>query len=364
MHNDLIISKPAVTTNDTELFLLLHGVGSNAEDLRSLGQALARHRPSAWVVSVQSPHLNEFANESRKGWQWFSVQGVTEANRPERVTAAMPAFIERIAAWQQLSEVNAERTTLIGFSQGSIMALESTQLAKTPRIASRVIAIAGRFAKSPHQAAQGVTLNLMHGEQDSVMPMRLAVEAERQLHALGVVATLDRFANLGHGIDARVVDAILHRLDESVRLPLWLHIGDEVLTVRNSREEVGQQLPLGAARIAREFFRHDPPTGLEIEQAIDVIENELMRLPPAYDAGRPLHSASQVLQPWATVSGSTISVETVEHWFESLSLAAQGRTSAMDKLPSGRKAAASLLLLRELMHHRGHPSIKVIKGVE
>jgi phospholipase/carboxylesterase len=205
MQSDLILQQP-VTVARSELVLLFHGVGSSAEDLAPLGQALAAARPQSWVVSVQAPHPCDFG----QGRQWFSVQGVTEANRPQRVAAAMPTFVNQVEAWQRHTGVGAEGTTLLGFSQGAIMALESSQRAAPP-IASRVVAIAGRFAQPPRRAPADVAVHLLHGEQDQVMPITLAVEAQRELSALGVPTTLDRFPGLGHGIDARVVDSILQR---------------------------------------------------------------------------------------------------------------------------------------------------------
>ena len=75
MQDDLVIRRPeAAATAASELLLLFHGVGSSAEDLRPLGQALAAHRSGAWVVSVRSPHRSEFG----AGWQWFSVQTATQ----------------------------------------------------------------------------------------------------------------------------------------------------------------------------------------------------------------------------------------------------------------------------------------------
>ena len=207
MKTDLIIQRPA-TTDGAELLLLFHGVGSSAEDLAPLGQALASKRPNAWIVSARSPDQSDFGH----GWQWFSVQGVTEANRPQRVATAMPAFLERIGAWQKETGVTPQRTTLTGFSQGAIMALESTQLSSRANSAVRVIAIAGRFAQAPRLAPQGVAVHLMHGEQDQVMPIQLAVDADQALRALGAYSTLDRFSNLGHSIDSRVVDAIARRM--------------------------------------------------------------------------------------------------------------------------------------------------------
>lgn len=210
MHDGLLIQEPAaVRTPDAELLLLFHGVGASAEDLRPLGEALAARRPHAWIVSVRGPHRSD----SGRGWQWFSVQGVTEASRPGRVAAAMPAFVERVAAWQQHTGVAAARTTLIGFSQGAIMALESTQQEPRP-IAGRVMAIAGRFAQPPRTAPVDTVVNLLHGEQDRVMPLDVALDASRHLQALGARTTLDRFPGLGHGIDSRVVDVVVQRLAE------------------------------------------------------------------------------------------------------------------------------------------------------
>jgi phospholipase/carboxylesterase len=208
---DLILQQPA-DADGAELILLFHGVGSSAEDLRPLGQVLASARPRAWVISVRSPDRSDFGS----GWQWFSVQGVTAANRPCRVAAAMPAFWARVGAWQKHTGVGPERTTLIGFSQGAIMALESMQCPEPQPLAGRVVAIAGRFAQSPHRASKGVAVHLLHGDEDRVMPVGLAVEGHTALQHLGIAATLDRFPGLGHGVDGRVVEALLRRTADMI----------------------------------------------------------------------------------------------------------------------------------------------------
>ena len=202
---DLIVQRPA---KPKQLVLLFHGVGSSARDLAPLGEALVPHLPDAAIVSVQAPE------GSGRGWQWFSVQGVTEADRPARVAAAMPGFVQAVMRWQQACAVGPAETTLIGFSQGAIMALESTQMESPP--AARVIALSGRFARPPRIAHGSVRTHLMHGDADAVMPVRLAVDALAQLQGLGAVATLDRFPGLGHGIDKRVVDAIVRRLEDAM----------------------------------------------------------------------------------------------------------------------------------------------------
>ena len=163
---DLLVQQPAAPS---QLVLLLHGVGSSARDLVPLGEALARQLGDATIVSLQAPEA------AGPGRQWFYVQGVTAADRPARVAAAMPAFLQVLRQWQGACATGPERTTLIGFSQGAIMALESTQLESAP--AQRVIALSGRFARPPRVAHASVRTHLMHGDADAVMPVRLAVDA-------------------------------------------------------------------------------------------------------------------------------------------------------------------------------------------
>jgi phospholipase/carboxylesterase len=46
---------------------------------------------------------------ARNGRQWFSVQGVTEENRQQRIDAIMPTFIETVRYWQEQSGVGPRR---------------------------------------------------------------------------------------------------------------------------------------------------------------------------------------------------------------------------------------------------------------
>lgn len=190
------------------LMLLFHGVGSSPEDLLPLGQAVGRRFPDALVLSVRSPDASDFGS----GWQWFTVRGIDEANRPQRVADAMPRFVATVRRWQHERGLDAAATTLIGFSQGAIMALEATQQAQP--LAARVIAIAGRFARPPRLAPPATALHLLHGDEDRVVPSTQSVDAARQLQALGATATLDRFAGLGHGIDTRVLERIIQRMSD------------------------------------------------------------------------------------------------------------------------------------------------------
>jgi len=193
---DVIVQQPVASA--AGLILLFHGVGSRPEDLVPLGRILADADPEAWVVSVRSPEPCDFGG----GWQWFSVRGVTEDNRPARIAVAMPAFAQRVRDWWSRTGVDAAGTTLIGFSQGAIMALESTQGPET--LAARVISLAGRFASTPRVAPAATQVHLLHGEQDPVIDPRYSLTAAEALRTLGAPVTVELFPGLGHGLDARV----------------------------------------------------------------------------------------------------------------------------------------------------------------
>jgi phospholipase/carboxylesterase len=208
--NDLIIQRPQAGVEPArELFLLFHGVGATATSLQPLGESLAQRHPHAWVVSVQAPHASDIS----AGWQWFSVQGVTPQNRAARVAAAMPTFVEVVSAWQRESGLGAAQTTLVGFSQGAIMALESTQ--QPQPVAHRVVALSGRLASPARQAPASVRIHLLHGQQDQVVPTQSSVDAHAQLQTLGAQVSLDLMPGLGHGVDAATLARLLARLEES-----------------------------------------------------------------------------------------------------------------------------------------------------
>ena len=144
MHKtDIVIARPQPSE---QLVLIFHGVGSSSQDLAPLGQALANTHKGAAVVCVQAP----YASELGRGHEWFSVMGVTEDNRPERIAQAMPLFFQSVHHWQDVMGIGAERTVLVGFSQGAIMALEASQTAVS--LAAKVIAMAGRFAQPARHA--------------------------------------------------------------------------------------------------------------------------------------------------------------------------------------------------------------------
>jgi phospholipase/carboxylesterase len=199
----IVIRQPA---HPQRLVLLMHGVGSVPQSMQGVGAWFARRDAQAMVVSVASSQPSDV---SAAGLQWFSVRGVTEDNRRQRVDAAMPLFLQTVAHWREQAGVDAARTLVAGFSQGAIMALEAAKSDQAP--AATIVAIAGRYAELP-TAKPGAAIHLLHGDADGVMPVALAHAAFERLQALGAQATLDVAPGVGHQPDPRMFALLEPRL--------------------------------------------------------------------------------------------------------------------------------------------------------
>jgi phospholipase/carboxylesterase len=180
------------------LVVLLHGVGSNGADLAPLGEMWRAALPDVAFESPDAPYRFDHG----PGFQWFSISEVTQVNRAARVAAAREGFdrtLRALAVKHGLSE-HLDRVALVGFSQGSIMALDALVDGRWP--VGAVVAFSGRLAtpgeKPPRASATPVLL--IHGEADPVIP------AADTVHAAGV---LER---LGYDVTARIEPGVGHTI--------------------------------------------------------------------------------------------------------------------------------------------------------
>jgi phospholipase/carboxylesterase len=200
------------------LFLLFHGVGGQASNMAPLAAALRAQYPQAAIVSLNGPQAFD-ALPGSGGFQWFSVVGITDENRGERVDAALPDFIARVRAWAAHFELDWPLVALAGFSQGAIMALEAVQAEH--QLAGRVIAIGSRYASVPQHAPRDVCIHLLHGTADSVLPYRLVVDAANELVALRADVTADVLPGVGHELHPKLVDKAMEQLRTFLPARLW-----------------------------------------------------------------------------------------------------------------------------------------------
>ena len=148
-----------------------------------------------------------------------------------------------------------------------------------------------------------------------------------------------------------------------------LHIGEHdtvVLIGGDAAPDTTFTLALGSSRTANAFFHHDPPQPAELESAIDAVEDEVMRARAVLPNGATLVTTDSALHELASIAGhpamggQAITLDALERLFQRLASASLGNPGALRGLPSGREAAAVLLILREFMHHLGCASITVV----
>nr|WP_314547327.1 esterase [uncultured Massilia sp.] len=191
------------------LLILLHGVGGQPADMAPLGARLAAAGPD---VRIEAPPAALPYDLGPRGHQWFSVDGITEDNRPDRIRAALPAFVETVQALQRRHGAGPQDTVLAGFSQGAIMALAACA---DGWLARHVIAIAGRFAPLPERWDGRTAVSLVHGRMDGVMPAEHSRRAAEHLAALGAPVALDLVPRAVHMLSP----AILAAAEQAWRVP-------------------------------------------------------------------------------------------------------------------------------------------------
>jgi phospholipase/carboxylesterase len=182
------------------LIAALHGVGSSARDMAA---ALAPLERVAEVVTLDG---GEPFDGGGQGRQWFSIAGVTDADRPRRVANALPALLERLDRLARSRDMRREELVLLGFSQGAMMALAMVAQQFHP---GRAVAIAGRLAVPVLPAAgRPASLLLVHDLSDPVAPPSMSRDAADRLGAASHHVRLVHTEGIGHGIGRATLGVI------------------------------------------------------------------------------------------------------------------------------------------------------------
>jgi len=136
----------------------------------------------------------------------------------------------------------------------------------------------------------------------------------------------------------------------------------------STRLEMGSgeqvELAVGPQGLAAQVLLHDPPTPLELEQAIDLIEDALMASKIPHATRADLLTAEELLIGLLSLAsqGTRLSREEVEWQFEQLAARSLAGAPLRAGLPEGREAAAALVILREVMHHLGFQGLCAVSA--
>ena len=147
--------------------------------------------------------------------------------------------------------------------------------------------------------------------------------------------------------------------DASVWLTLrFQELVTQVQSVPEADLTVDLSLPVSADALARDLLRHAPPSPLEIERAIERVEDAVMPARARLPAALRLQTSDARLRALVGAAGAAradapvwLDIDTVEQIFNRLVARAQGRPASQDPLPVDGPSAARLVIVRELLHH-------------
>ncbi len=193
-----LVREPKIKSDKNPLLLLLHGYGSNEEDLFSFASELPEEY---YIVSARAPYDMMYGS-----YAWYAIDFDADENKFSDIDQAkisrdiIADFIEELLATYP---VDADNVTLIGFSQGSI--LSYAVALSYPQKVQRVVAMSGylntematiNFAKNDFS---NLKIFASHGTVDQVIPVDWA------RHSIPVLKNLDieimyKEYPVGHGV--------------------------------------------------------------------------------------------------------------------------------------------------------------------
>lgn len=184
----------------SSLVVLLHGYGANGQDLIDLGRAWQALLPNTAFISPDAPDVIPY--QQFGGRQWFDLTFRDPTEYWRGVAGAGPlldAFLDKELARHKLAP---GRIALVGFSQGTMMALHCG-LRRNPQLAA-IVGYSGMVA-GPERLKGDVKsqppVMLIHGEQDDVIPIAAIDLARETLTGAGIPVEWHVRPGLGHGID-------------------------------------------------------------------------------------------------------------------------------------------------------------------
>ncbi len=138
-----------------------------------------------------------------------------------------------------------------------------------------------------------------------------------------------------------------------------IHIGHRATSLRGGPQG-DAVIAIGAGEIADTVFRHSPPSALEIDQAIDRVEDALTASGLRHGERGDVVIDDPQLHAVLELGGARLraSRDEVERLFAELASATPGRIAFGDDGLAGRDAAARLLILRECLHHLGYQGVR------
>ena len=193
--------QPADGGSPRALVIFIHGYGADGNDLIEIGRAWSPGLPHVAFVSPHAPFPCDMAPFGR---QWFSLANRTDEAMLAGVrdaTRIIDAFIDRECARHALAP---DRLALVGFSQGTMLALFAGVRRRQP--VAGIVGYSGRLIapeRLRHEVRSRPPVTLIHGRNDELVPAGALSQAAAALKAVGIDVASEIRPGLGHSIDQR-----------------------------------------------------------------------------------------------------------------------------------------------------------------
>ena len=191
-----------------QLVVFLHGYGADGNDLIEIGRQWQRWLPDAAFVA---PHAPEACGMSPMGRQWFALTFRDPHERWRGVNQAGPALDAFLDAEFASHDLPASKLALVGFSQGTMMALHvGLRRAQPP---AGIVGFSGMVVmeegKGPESLAAQIRAKppilLVHGDRDDVIPVDALFLSTDALAAAEVPCQWHLSVGVAHGIDGEAL---------------------------------------------------------------------------------------------------------------------------------------------------------------
>lgn len=179
-----LVRQPKIKTEKTPLVILMHGVGSNEQNMFSFTDALP---DNFLVVSARGPltlRPNSYA--------WFQAQIMPDRSiiNEEQAENSRKEIIQFIEDLKNVEDFDEEQVYLMGFSQGGIMSY-SVALTEPEKIKG-IAVMSGRLLSEvkplivSDERLKKLNIFISHGTHDSVLKFGYATDAADYLHSKGL----------------------------------------------------------------------------------------------------------------------------------------------------------------------------------
>ena len=179
------------------MVVFLHGYGASGDDLIGISDLWQDLLPPTVFIAPNGP---EPCDANIFGYQWFGLPDLSPTNMRLGLDRIRPVLLNYLHALLNEYQMSPQDLALVGFSQGTIVALE--MIFAMPTL-SCVLGYSGTFfPPSPSLPTSPSTkVMLIHGNMDTVVPYLALFQSQTQLGTLGIETEIHTCHGIAHTIN-------------------------------------------------------------------------------------------------------------------------------------------------------------------